>query len=107
MLGTTSLASQASITLINASGRALTNAAIHGGSLEDTLKAALIGAMVDTAHGAAASQIKGLEADYIAHKLAHALAGCAAGAAAGGACQDGAIGAAPSGRRWGKWWRGS
>jgi len=80
--------------LINASGRALTNTAINGGSLEDTLKSAIISGIVDTAHGAVASQIKGLEADYIAHKLAHALAGCVAGAAAGGACQDGAIGAA-------------
>ncbi|MGY0195949.1 DUF637 domain-containing protein [Leptothrix sp. BB-4] len=80
--------------LINATGRALTNTAINGGSLEDTLKQALIGGIVDTAHGQVASQIKGLEADYLAHKLAHALAGCAAGAAAGGACKDGAIGAA-------------
>jgi large exoprotein involved in heme utilization and adhesion len=54
----------------------------------------LVGGLVDTAHGQAASQIKGLEADYLAHKLAHALAGCVAGAAAGGACKDGAIGGA-------------
>jgi large exoprotein involved in heme utilization and adhesion len=80
--------------LINASGRALTNTAINGGNLEDALKQALIGGLVDTAHGQAASAIKGLEADYLAHKLAHALAGCVAGAAAGGACKDGAIGGA-------------
>ena len=80
--------------LINATGRALTTTAINGGNLEDTLKAALVGGLVDTAHGQAASAIKGLEADYLAHKLAHALAGCVAGAAAGGACKDGAIGAA-------------
>ena len=80
--------------LINATGRALTNTAINGGNLEDTLKAALVGGLVDTAHGEAASVIKGLESQYLAHKLAHALAGCVAGAAAGGACKDGAIGAA-------------
>ncbi len=80
--------------LINASGRALTNTAINGGNLEDALKQALVGGLVDTAHGQAASQIKGLEADYLAHKLAHALAGCVAGAAAGGTCKDGAIGGA-------------
>jgi large exoprotein involved in heme utilization and adhesion len=80
--------------LINASGMALTNTAINGGNLEDTLRQALIGGLVDTAHGQAASQIKGLESQYLAHKLAHALAGCVAGAAAGGQCKDGAIGAA-------------
>ena len=80
--------------LINATGRALTNAAINGGRLEDALKSALVGGLVDTAHGQAASAIKSLEADYLAHKLAHALAGCVAGAAAGGTCRDGAVGAA-------------
>jgi large exoprotein involved in heme utilization and adhesion len=81
--------------LINASGRALTNTAINGGNLEDALKQALIGGLVDTAHGQVASKIKtDLEYNYLAHKLAHALAGCAAGAAAGGACKDGAIGGA-------------
>lgn len=80
--------------LINASGRALTNTALTGGSLEDALKGAIIGGIVDTAHGEVASQIKGLEADYLAHKLAHALAGCVAGALAQGTCRDGAIGAA-------------
>jgi hypothetical protein len=80
--------------LINASGRALTNTAINGGNLEDALRQALIGGLVDTAHGQAASQIKRIESQYLAHKLAHALAGCAAGAAASGTCRDGAIGAA-------------
>ena len=80
--------------LINASGMALTNTAINGGNLEDALRQALIGGLVDTAHGQAASQIKGLESQYLAHKLAHALAGCVAGAAAGGQCKDGAIGSA-------------
>jgi hypothetical protein len=80
--------------LINAGGRALTNTAINGGNLEDALKQALIDGLVDTAHGQVASQIKLLEADYLAHKLAHALAGCIAGAAAQGTCKDGAIGGA-------------
>lgn len=80
--------------LVNAGGRALTNTAINGGNLEEALKQALVGGLVDTAHGEVASQIKVLEGDYLAHKLAHALAGCVAGEAAGGACRDGAIGAA-------------
>lgn len=70
------------------------NTAINGGNLEDALKTALLGGLVDTVHGQVASAIKGLEADYLAHKLAHALAGCVAGAAAGGTCKDGAIGSA-------------
>jgi filamentous hemagglutinin len=80
--------------LINAGGRALTNTAITGGDLEAALRRAIVGGLVDTAHGQAASLIKGLEADFVAHKLAHALAGCAAGAAVGSTCSDGAIGAA-------------
>ena len=80
--------------LINATGRALTTTAINGGDLQGALKSALIGGLVDTAQGQAASLIKGLEGDYLAHKLAHALAGCVAGAAAGGQCKDGAIGGA-------------
>uniref|UniRef100_UPI0035B164DE DUF637 domain-containing protein n=1 Tax=Limnohabitans sp. TaxID=1907725 RepID=UPI0035B164DE len=80
--------------LINATGRALTNTAINGGNLEDALKQALIGGIVDTAHGQVAGKIAGIQTDYLAHKLAHALAGCVAGAAAGGTCKDGAIGGA-------------
>ncbi|MDO9571258.1 MAG: DUF637 domain-containing protein [Hydrogenophaga sp.] len=80
--------------LINAGGRALTNTAINGGNLEEALKQALVGGLVDTAHGAVSSQIKAAVFDYLAHKLAHALAECVAGAAAGGAYRDGAIGAA-------------
>jgi filamentous hemagglutinin len=80
--------------LINASGRALTNTAINGGNLEDALKQALIGGLVDTAHGQAASKIGTAGFDYVSHKLAHALAGCIAGAAAQGTCRDGAIGGA-------------
>ncbi|WP_310611366.1 DUF637 domain-containing protein [Limnohabitans sp.] len=80
--------------LINATGRALTNTAINGGNLEDALKQALIGGIVDTAHGQVASKIGQSSFDYVSHKLAHALAGCMAGAAAGGACKDGAIGGA-------------
>jgi filamentous hemagglutinin len=80
--------------LINATGRALTTTAINGGDLQGALKAALVGGMVDTAHGQAASVIGQNVSDYLSHKLAHALAGCVAGAAAGGQCKDGAIGGA-------------
>lgn len=90
----TQFADKLTYNLINAGGRALTNVAINGGDLEDALKQALVGGLVDTAHGAVASQIKLAGFDYLAHKLAHALAGCVAGAAAGGECRDGAIGAA-------------
>ncbi len=92
--GQTGFSEKLTYNLINATGRALTNTAINGGNLEDTLKQALVGGIVDTLHGQAASKIKGLESDYLAHKLAHALAGCIAGSAAGGACKDGAVGAA-------------
>jgi len=71
----TAFTDKLTVNLINAGGRALTNTAINGGSLEDALKGAMIGGLVDTAHGAVASEIKGLESDYFAHKLAHALTG--------------------------------
>ncbi len=92
--GSAGFSEKLAFNLINATGRALTNTAIQGGNLEETLRQALLGGIVDTAHGQVASVIKGLEADYLTHKLAHALAGCAAGAATGGQCKDGAIGAA-------------
>jgi filamentous hemagglutinin len=94
-LGKAGVPEKLTYNLINATGRALTNTAITGGNLQDALKSALVGALVDTAHGQAASYIKDtLEGEYLAHKLAHALAGCVAGAAAGGTCKDGAIGGA-------------
>jgi hypothetical protein len=80
--------------LINATGRALTTTAINGGDLQGALKSAIVGGLVDTAQGQAASLIGQSNADYLSHKLAHALVGCVAGAAAGGACKDGAIGGA-------------
>ncbi|MCL6011864.1 DUF637 domain-containing protein, partial [Neisseria meningitidis] len=58
------------------------------------LEANILAALVNTAHGEAASKIKQLDQHYIAHKVAHAVAGCAAAAANKGKCQDGAIGAA-------------
>lgn len=94
LAGKTGFSEKLTYNLINATGRALTNTAINGGNLEDTLKAALIGGIVDTAHGQVASKIGQATLDYVSHKLAHALAGCVAGAAAGGACKDGAIGGA-------------
>lgn len=80
--------------LINATGRALTSTAINGGDLQGALKAAIVGGLVDTAQGQAASLIGQSGADNLSHKLAHALVGCVAGAAAGGQCKDGAIGGA-------------
>ena len=80
--------------LINATGRALTTTAINGGDLQGALKSALVGGLVDTAQGQAASLIGQSGADYLSHKLAHALGGCVAGAAAGRQCKDGAIGGA-------------
>ena len=92
--GTAGISEKVTYNLINAGGRAVTTTAINGGNLEDALKQALVGGLVDTAHGQVASKFKVLESEYLAHKLAHALAGCVAGAAAGGACKDGAIGSA-------------
>jgi filamentous hemagglutinin len=54
--GTAGFSEKLTYNLINASGRALTNTAINGGNLEDALKQALIGGLVDTAHGQAASK---------------------------------------------------
>ena len=82
------------LNLIDASSRALINTGVNGGDLQTALKAAILSAVVDTAHASAASEIKSLEADYLAHKIAHAVAGCAAGAAGGTSCRDSAIGAA-------------
>lgn len=82
------------VNLANAGSAALINTAVNGGSLKDNLKANILAALVNTAHGEAASKIKQLDQHYIAHKIAHAVAGCAAAAANKGKCQDGAIGAA-------------
>lgn len=85
--------------LINASGRALTYAAINGDELTEAIKKGLIGGLIDTAHGEIArSYIKDLRdstiTNQVLHKVAHAMAGCTAGSIAGGSCRDGAIGAA-------------
>lgn len=82
------------VNLANAGSAALINTAVNGGSLKDNLEANILAALVNTAHGEAASKIKQLDHHYIAHKIAHAVAGCAAAAANKGKCQDGAIGAA-------------
>ena len=82
------------VNLSNAGSAALINTAVNGGSLKDNLEANILAALVNTAHGEAASKIKQLDQHYIAHKIAHAVAGCAAAAANKGKCQDGAIGAA-------------
>ena len=82
------------VNLANAGSAALINTAVNGGSLKDNLEANILAALVNTAHGEAASKIKQLDHHYIAHKIAHAVAGCATAAANKGKCQDGAIGAA-------------
>ncbi|WP_118819909.1 DUF637 domain-containing protein, partial [Neisseria meningitidis] len=82
------------VNLADAGSAALINTAVNGGSLKDNLEANILAALVNTAHGEAASKIKGLDQHYVAHKIAHAVAGCAAAAANKGKCQDGAIGAA-------------
>ena len=82
------------VNLANAGSAALINTTVNGGSLKDNLEANILAALVNTAHGEAASKIKQLDHHYIAHKIAHAVAGCAAAAANKGKCQDGAIGAA-------------
>ncbi|HEZ3692430.1 TPA: DUF637 domain-containing protein [Neisseria meningitidis] len=82
------------VNLANAGSAALINTAVNGGSLKDNLEANILAALVNTAHGEAASKIKQLDQHYITHKIAHAIAGCPAAAANKGKCQDGAIGAA-------------
>ncbi|HGG9611204.1 TPA: DUF637 domain-containing protein, partial [Neisseria meningitidis] len=82
------------VNLANAGSAALINTAVNGGSLKDNLEANILAALVNTAHGEAASKIKQLDQHYIVHKIAHAIVGCAAAAANKGKCQDGAIGAA-------------
>lgn len=82
------------LNLVDASGRALINTSVTGGNLQEALRTAILSTTIDTAHAAAASQIKWLEADYLAHKIAHAMAGCGAGLAAGSSCRDSAIGSA-------------
>ncbi|MGZ2289802.1 DUF637 domain-containing protein, partial [Neisseria meningitidis] len=78
------------VNLANAGSAALINTAVNGGSLKDNLEANILAALVNTAHGEAASKIKQLDQHYIVHKIAHAIAGCAAAAANKGKCQDGA-----------------
>ncbi|WP_373747261.1 DUF637 domain-containing protein [Neisseria dentiae] len=82
------------VNLAEAGSAALIHTAVNGGSLKDNLEANILAALVKSAHGEAASKIKGLDQHYLAHKIAHAVAGCAAAAANKGKCQDGAIGAA-------------
>ncbi|MBA3595722.1 MAG: DUF637 domain-containing protein, partial [Polaromonas sp.] len=76
--------------------KALISTAINGGSLEDSLKANLTTAFIDTAAAQGANWIGDANLDTFTNKIAHALAGCAAGAARAGSegCAAGAIGAA-------------
>ncbi|MEJ8826284.1 DUF637 domain-containing protein, partial [Variovorax humicola] len=80
--------------------RALIDTAINGGSLEDSLKSGLKGAILDTVAAQSANAIGNLTAtgtlDDLTSKLAHAIAGCAVGAGradSSSGCGAGAIGA--------------
>ncbi|MCQ9327762.1 DUF637 domain-containing protein, partial [Neisseria dentiae] len=92
--GDTQWVNNMTVNLADAGSAALIHTAVNGGSLKDNLEANILAALVKSAHGEAASKIKGLDQHYLAHKIAHAVAGCAAAAANKGKCQDGAIGAA-------------
>ncbi|HEZ0537870.1 TPA: DUF637 domain-containing protein, partial [Neisseria meningitidis] len=54
------------VNLANAGSAALINTAVNGGSLKDNLEANILAALVNTAHGEAASKIKQLDQHYIA-----------------------------------------
>ncbi|PSJ81437.1 hypothetical protein C7N83_00665 [Neisseria iguanae] len=75
---------QLTVNLASAGSSAVISTAVNGGSLKDTLEAEILAALVNTAHGAAASKIKQINGEtwyrQVAHKIAHAVAGCAAGA---------------------------
>ena len=75
--------------------KSLISTAINGGSLEDSLKGAIVSALLDTSAAQGAFAI-GQNFTGLANTLAHALAGCAAGAARAGSdgCAPGALGAA-------------
>lgn len=77
----------------NSIGSTLVQTAINGGDLSENLKKALLAGLAGALQGELAQQIKGLEGNYVLHKIAHAAAGCVAGALQK-SCEAGAIGAA-------------
>jgi len=77
----------------NSVGSTLVQTAVNGGDLETNLKTALLAGLAGALQGELAQQIKGLEGNYVLHKIAHAAAGCVAGALQK-SCESGAIGAA-------------
>lgn len=78
--------------VIDNTSRAVVESTINGGKLSDNLKTAIVSGVLTGVHGELAQQIKGLENNYILHKLAHAAGGCAVGALQK-QCEAGAIGA--------------
>ncbi|MDA7418214.1 DUF637 domain-containing protein [Xenophilus arseniciresistens] len=89
--------SQLGTNLQAGAARALINSAIHGTSLEDSLKDGLKAALLDTMAAQGAFAIgSNFEPGSAINLLAHALAGCAVGAARAegdGGCAAGALGA--------------
>ncbi|MBX3659687.1 MAG: filamentous hemagglutinin N-terminal domain-containing protein [Ramlibacter sp.] len=79
--------------LAGGAARAVISSAINGTSLEDGLKDAIKGALIDSASASAANWI-GSNTEGLTNKVAHAVAGCVAGAVRSGDCSAGAIGAA-------------
>lgn len=76
--------------------RAVISSAINGTSVEEGLKDAITGALIDTAAATGANWI-GSNTTGFANKVSHAIAGCIAGAARTGdseGCSAGALGAA-------------
>lgn len=78
--------------VIDNTSRAVVESTINGGKLSDNLKTAIVSGVLTGVHGELAENIKGLEKNYILHKLAHAAGGCAVGALQK-QCEAGAIGA--------------
>ncbi|MGR2922985.1 hypothetical protein FY049_21045, partial [Acinetobacter sp. 1125_18A] len=77
----------------NSVGSTLVQTAVNGGDLSENLQKALLSGLAGALQGELAQQIKGLEGNYVLHKIAHAAAGCVAGALQK-SCEAGAIGAA-------------
>lgn len=64
----------------NSVGSTLVQTAVNGGDLSENLQKALLSGLAGALQGELAQQIKGLEGNYVLHKIAHAAAGCVAGA---------------------------
>ena len=82
------------VSTVNSIGSALVSTAVNGGSLSENLEQGLIAGLANGLHAGLAGDIKGLENQYVLHKIMHAAAGCLAASAQRQACEAGAIGAA-------------